>query len=310
MPEEALCFAFPAGPGLLTRQALVLAASIRAFAGAFSKASIYGLFEENPSGVDLAESQPFSDLGVKIVHYTVPAGLERFPFSRKVAAAAAAEAKASREAGFLVWMDAHSLVVNSPDALVLEDPFQLGCRPVDHLLIGSRYDEPPDPFWEFIYEINRVPPKRLFAMATSVDQVEIRPYINAGLLVVAPRLRLLRRWLEVFEAYSNDPRARTFYDRDERYRIFMHQAVLSGLALNLLRREEFMIFPRNVNVPLHLYDEMPEEMKSTILDQMVTCRYDVRFDQPDWLDHLTLPEKTRGWLRRRWTQQTNQNAQT
>jgi hypothetical protein len=308
MAEDALCFAFPAGPGLLTRQALVLAASIRAFAGAYSTASIYGLLEGNAPGVDLTEGHPFSDLGVKIVHYSVPASLERIPFSRKVAAAAAAEEKAGGEAALLVWMDAHSLVVNPPDVLVLEAPFRLGCRPVDHQLIGSRYEEPADPFWDLIYELNQVPPQRLFPMTTSVDQVEIRPYINAGLLVVAPRLQVLRRWLKMFVAYSNDSRAHAFYDRDDRYRIFMHQALLSGLALSLLDRGEIKVFPRNVNVPLHLYEEMPEAMSCLKLDPMVTCRYDVRFDQPDWLDRLTLPDEIRVWLRQQW-KQVDQNVQ-
>lgn len=309
MTQKALSFAFLIGPGVLTRQALTLAASIRAFAGAFSAAPLYGLLEENAVIEESTGSKPFSELDVQIVRYSLPSGMKRFPFAHKVAAAAVAEDVVRKQDAILVWMDAHSLVLRSPEVLLLEPPLRFGCRPVDHLLIGSRYEEPVDPFWELVYDICQVAQQRLFSMQTCVDQVDIRPYINAGLLVVEPNVGVLKQWLEVFRASAHDPRANAFYDQDERYQIFMHQAILSGVLLRTVDERQIKIFPEEVNVPLHLFEEMPAGLKSSVLSQLVTCRYDVDVEQPGWLDRLTIPADIKSWLRGQWTEQTAQDSQ-
>ena len=67
-------------------------------------------------------------------------------------------------------------------------------------------------------------------MKTHVDGNTIRPYFNAGHLAVRPEKRLLRKWSETFLELYKAPEFQRFY-ADGRYRIFMHQAVLSGVIL-------------------------------------------------------------------------------
>ena len=126
--------------------------------------------------------------------------MSEFPFAVKVFAAAAAESLARGQADYLAWMDSDSIVVSEPKALLLSDGKDLGYRPVDHTLIGSPYDAPIDRFWESIYRHCGVPESRgfPFPMVTSVDERRIRPYFNAGLLVVRPERGLLQSWRERF----------------------------------------------------------------------------------------------------------------
>ena len=95
----------------------------------------------------------------------------------------------------------------------------LGCRPVDHILIGSPADQPVDAFWRDVYRVTGVSEKQLFTMTTSADQKRIRPYVNAGFLVVRPELGLLRQWraqftevlaARVFESYFEKDIPSTF----------------------------------------------------------------------------------------------------
>jgi hypothetical protein len=300
MAREVISFAFLAGPGLLTQQASVLAASIREFGGEYSQAPMWGLLEEEAADLRAGERSGFEALGIQVLPYRLPQDMQAFPFARKVAAARAAELHARSNTEHLLWMDAHSLVVKPLREATLEDPLCLGCRPVDHLMIGSRFDEPIDPFWEYIYEICEVPSRRFFPMLTSVDHVKIRPYVNAGFLLVKPHDGILQDWFEVFAASYNLTRSRSFYDQNDLTRIFVHQAVLSGVVLQRLERSQIKILSNDVNVPLHLYGDMDEDSRVKLLDQMVTFRYDVRFDEPDWLEHLPLKEPLKSWLQRQW----------
>ena len=190
-------------------KALILGESIRTFAGDYSAAPIWLMvpigFQHPSKGVKARtealkiELHPFSIVGEAL----------GFPFAGKVVASAAAESLALKRAAQLVWMDTQSLVFNSPDDLLLEQGVLLGCRPVDHLLIGSPYEEPLSPFWDLVYQSCGVTEDDIFPMITSADQVKIRPYINAGLLVVRPEHKLLQHWSDTFLNIYQDSR---FFD--------------------------------------------------------------------------------------------------
>ncbi len=193
-------------------------------------------------------------------------------------AAAEAEERAGARSSLLVWMGEDTLIVQSPTAFLLSDNASLGCRPVHHSRVGSVYDRPPDDFWSLIYRHCGVSQEHIFPMETCTRDNVIRPYFNAGLLVVRPERRLLAAWRERFEVLYRHPDFEPFYQRDAAYRIFMHQAVLAGTALNALREEELLVLPETCNYPLHLHGEYPQEYRPATLDGLMTCRYEVLAD--------------------------------
>lgn len=298
MLMEKLTFAFLAPNEELAWQAHMLAASIRQFGGELAQAPVWALEPRDAPRLSPESRARLKDLGVRLMPFPLVGGAQRFPFAAKVFAAASAEAWAEWETALLVWMDPDAIVLRPPEVLLLPQSAALGYRPVDHTLIGSPFGQPVDPFWTLIYRQCRVPrlAQMSMPMRTSVDERVIRPYFNAGLLVVRPRRGLLRAWAHDFSRLFQRRGLHRFYQRDVLYRIFVHQAVLAGTLLAALRQTEMHELPYQVNYPLHMHADYPLARRPEGLDELVTCRYDMFFAQPGWEARLPAEEPLRGWI--------------
>ncbi len=215
-----------------------------------------------------------------------PVSIEGLAFAGKVWGAAAAEAWAEAN-GYpvLVWTDADSVVVREPTPMLLPPGVAFGYRPVDLALIGSPWGEAPDAFWQLVYEgcgverIEAEPP-----ITTSVDQRDIRPYFNAGMLVVRPEAGLLRAWRDNLLRLHSEPRFQQFLNPRELHWVFFHQAVLAGTVLTLVPREARLQLPHFLNYPLHLHARYPEDRRPASLAQLLSFRHDDLFDRPGWVE--------------------------
>jgi hypothetical protein len=281
------------------RKALIQAESIRTFAGNLSDAPIWVFL---PNAVEKFSNQSrerFNSLEVDLYPFEIDPQAARFPFAGKVVASAAAETLAGSKTSILVWMDCGSMVINEPGELLLDGDKNLGCRPVDHLLIGPAYDKPLDPFWESIYTDCGVQQEALFPMTTSTDQIKMFPYINAGMLVVRPEKETLRLWRDTFLKIYLETRYQDFYQTDRLYKIFIHQAVLAGCILVNLHRGEILELSHLVNYPLHMHTQYPIDRKPQSLNELVSFRYERFFTNPNWQDAIQVKEPLKGWLAER-----------
>jgi hypothetical protein len=292
---ERVVFAFLAAPGKLEDQALVLAESIRTFAGDFSQSPIWVLI---PESTLLSEDcgDKLGSLNARLISFEIDSSERGFPFAGKVVASSRAEAMARDQTEYLVWMDTHSLLLNEPRKIFLNPGKILGYRPVDHTLIGSRYEQPLDPFWERIYQDCQVPEEKIFPMTASVDEIRLRPYFNAGFLVVRPERGLLQMWCENFKKLYQEPSYEHYYDQDDLYRIFMHQAILAGTVLSFLEQRELQELSYLVNYPLHMHEQYPDDLRPMFLNELITCRYETTFEDPGWEEVIRVNEPLRGWL--------------
>ncbi|MBN1486194.1 MAG: hypothetical protein JW981_01055 [Anaerolineae bacterium] len=291
-----LVFAFMAVPGMSEAEAVTLADSIRTFAGKLSQNPIWVLVPKMDKALDKKTIKALRALDAQIISFDIePAALE-FPLAAKAFAAAEAESQAQGYARILTWMDTDVLVFNPPTPLLLEQGMALGYRPVDHTLIGSLYDKPLDAFWSLIYAECRVPEEKIFPMLTSVDRNRLRPYFNAGILVVRPEYRVLRTWRDNFQRLYRDARFETFYEEHVLYRIFMHQAVLSGTILSLLDASELQLLPHRINYPLNLHHEYPEGSRPDYINTLISCRYDTLFQDEKWPQVFQIQEPVKSWL--------------
>jgi hypothetical protein len=253
---------------------LFLADSIRAFAGALAQARIWCYVPSYGKEVSPATKDRLCELDVDLIPYPIDREVLRFFFTAEITAASLAESRAREEAELLAWVDANTMVLQEPKAFLLPGDKSLGFRPVHHTLVGSRWDEPLDPFWTLVYDRCGVPEDRVFPMTAHVDGVRIRPYINAGLLVVRPERNLLRTWRDTFFGQYKTPEFQALYEQDRRYVIFVHQAILTGVLLSALAPEEMEELPTNYNYPLHLYQEDVTGNRPTALGDLVTCRHE------------------------------------
>lgn len=295
--QTRLVFALSVSPDeTLERRLLLLTESIRAFAGSLSQAPIWCFTLGDDRVLSGTTKDRLSELNLTFFHRDVAPEIPHFPFMRKVFLTAQAESIAQTKTDLLVWLDTDTIVLQEPKELVLQDGKNLGCRPVHHTIIGSRYDEPLDLFWTLIYRCCRVAENRVFPMMTHVDGTRIRPYFNAGLLVVRPEKRLLQIWRDNFLKTYNATDFQELYRKDKRYTIFMHQAVLAGTVLTTLETDEIEELPPTYNYPLHLYCEDITENRPSSLEETITFRYEDFFESSEWRKKIPAGEQLKKWI--------------
>lgn len=277
-------------------RALLLAESIRTFAGEYSNLPFLMMLLQGHDPLTGTQLARIEQLDVEIHTFELDPIAASFPFAGKVAASASAETLSNERASQLVWMDSGSLVVNPVDQLFHPRGIRLGYRPVDHLLIGSPYDKPIDPFWNLIYESCRVSRENIYPMVTSTDQVKMRPYINAGMLVVRPEDNLLQRWRDTFLEIYQDRQLQKFYEQDQLYQVFIHQAVLAGCVIAGYQQEQTKELPVEINYPLHMHTQYPPQLRPSTLNQLVSCRYESYFSKPGWQNFLQVDPPLKDWL--------------
>lgn len=260
----------------LTLNVPLLAASIRTFAGTLSDCPIWVLVPEPGNNVSRKTKGKLRSLDVKVTSFTVDHEVAGFPFAGFVLAAAAAESLAKERTTFLAWMGLDTLVIDEPTSFLLDEDKTVGYRPVHHTLIGSLYEKPLDPFWELIYRTCHVTDDKIFPMKPHVDHNTLRPYFNAGHLILRPEKGLLQTWWEYFKKLYRDPLFEEYYEKNELYSIFVHQAVLTGVILSTVKRQELQELPFTYNYPLHLYAESPRDLQPQNVNDLITVRYEKR----------------------------------
>lgn len=277
-------------------EALALAESIRSFGGSLSRAPILAYLLEgigNPGATFVERSKT---LGVELKTFSAPREASAFPFAAKIYAAARAEAELEATTDILAWLDPDTVIWRKPRAFLLEKGKSLGYRPVMHQLIGSSFDRPADAFWTRLYQTLGVEEKALFSMTTPVDRMTIRPYFNAGLLIVRPGRKLLRAWPEAFQKTASDKELLEMCRQDQRKMIFLHQAALAGALLAILPKEEMVELPETYNYPLNLHDAIPAERRLAGLDGLITLRYDEGARVAGFIKKSGLTGKMVDWL--------------
>lgn len=295
--QEALIFSSIIYPTKTSEtNAILLAASIRNFAGILSQRQIWYFKPEYGKDISKTTRSKLSSLNVNLIPFEIDYEVLKFPFTGHACAAALAESRASSNSVYLAWLANNTVILQEPKAYLLQNGKKLGYRPVHHILVGSIYDEPLDPFWTLIYHHCQVPEDRVFPMKTDIEEPRIRPYFNAGSLIIRPAMHLLQRWRDVFlETYAK-PEFQDFYQQDERYAIFIHQAVLSGVILSSLSSEEIQELPSKYNYPYNLYTEDTSIDRPKMLEECVTFRHEGFYGDPEWAKKMPAKETLKEWI--------------
>lgn len=285
------CMAPARGSGLNSNVPL-FAASIRTFAGTLSDCPLWVLIPQSEHEISEKTKKKLVSLDVTVIPFAIDPDVLNFPFAGYVRAAAAAESLAKKKTEFLAWMGLDTLTINEPTLFLLDEDKTVGYRPVHHTLIGSIYEEPLDPFWELVYRKCHVSEDKIFPMKTHVDHNTLRPYFNAGHVIVRPEKCLLHTWWDWFKKLHRDPCFEEYYKKDERYTIFIHQAVLTGVILSNVERHNLQELPFTYNYPLHLYDESPRDVRPQHVNDLVTVRY----EEPHVLETIPFHDPLKSWL--------------
>ena len=281
---------------------LVFVESVRKFAGSFRDAPIWIYVPEASTEKYKKILDKISALRADIYESSAPEAAQEYYFSRKVFAAAEAEAQAETQTEILAWLDEDTIILKEPKDFLLAHDKSLGYRPVMHQNIGSLYSDPPDEFWSRVYKDLSIHKSALFPMVTPADQRTLRPYFNAGLMVVRPERGVLREWPTNFIKLYEDPVLAEMCQKDVYKRIFLHQAALVGAILITLKKEEMFEFSPNYNYPLFFHEKFEATQKFGDISDAYTTRYDIYFRKPTpgWSERLKGPEEIIAWLKEKF----------
>jgi len=279
--------------------ALLLAESIRTFAGARSQAPIWFFVPETETHLSSAVRDKLLARNVAMIPFEIEPEIAHFPFTSMAVAAALAESKTCGQADLLAWLSANTVVLQEPRDFLLRHDKSLGYRPVHHALIGSRYDAPLDAFWTRVYRYCNVPDDRVFPMTTHVDNVTLRPYFNAGCHITRPQEHLLRNWRDTFLKVYREPPLQELYKHDERYKVFIHQAIFSGVILSTLATDKIQELPPTYNYPLHLHAEDVTDHRPSSLEEVITFRHEAFYQDPQWRKKMPAKEPLKRWIAER-----------
>ena len=273
----------------------LLVSSLRKFGGKLSEIPIWVFVPNSTNNIHEGLKIYLELLNVKFFVYNITSEESEFPLADLVLAASEAENLAIGKTNILVWLDANTLICNEPKEFLIENSIKLGYRPVHHTLIGSLYNEPLDSFWSLIYNKCQVDVNKIFPMKTHVDGRILRPYFNAGCLVVQPIAGLFKVWKEIFHQFYQDSDIEQFYHKKPVFKIFIHQVLLSCAILTFLEQNDLKELPFEYNFPLHLYAETNEEIQPKSFEKLVTARFE-DINDPKWLEKIPLNTSLKYWL--------------
>jgi hypothetical protein len=276
-----------------------LVESIRTFAGKYKDAAIWIYMQPELIEQEASIIQKLISCNVVVRDVEIPLEADWFFLSGIVFAAARAESEAVGKTDILVFLNYDSVFLDEPDEFNLPTGKKLGYRPVMHKNVGLLFSEPLDSFWTQIYKIMAVDESVLFLMVTPADGDTIRPYFNAGLLVVRPDTEILGKWAEYYEKLYSDTLLRKMCEMDVRKRIFLHQTALTGAILNHLSRDEIIEFSNRFNYPVFFREQFGAKKDFHDITNVITFRHESYFKNPDpdWEKKLTGPPEKIDWIK-------------
>jgi hypothetical protein len=279
--------------------AMLLADSIRTFAGSLSRNPILYFTPKCPNQLSTAAKERLDSLNVVVIPFKVDSETLQFPLACDVFAAAAAESAVYSQTDLLAWLGTNTVVLHEPEAFLLPKEKNLGYRPVHHTIVGSRYDQAVDEFWTLVYHYCKVPQDRIFPMETHINGTRIRPYFNAGMLVTRPHKRLLQVWRNTFfDSYQKLP-FQELYEKNDLYKIFIHQALLSGVILSKFETNELTELPSTYNYPLHLHTKDITDHRPSFIEEVATFRHESFYHDEEWIRKMPAKQQLKQWLAER-----------
>ena len=262
----------------INENVIYLISSIRTFGASFSKYPIWIMVPSPESELDPKFREFLDQYNVQLFPYDQSPKFNQLPLTQLIDASATAEGLAVNNFSLLIWLDSNSLILQEPNAFILQNENALGYRPVHHTLIGSLFDDPAEVFWKLLFTTFELSEENFFPMKTHVDGNIIRPYFNAGCLVVRPKQGIFTQWQKKFSEFAFNKELSFFYNQNSIYKIFIHQAILSCVILRQIPKNQLQELPFEYNYPLHLYNDSLDQFRPKDLNDLITIRYENKAD--------------------------------
>ncbi len=287
---EKLIFAFRCTE--IDFRSILLASSIRTFGGNLNNCPIILAYSNDLQIIPKHYQQTLQKLEVTIEPFSISKEFQGEFFADFIKGVAIIEKHNANKTENLVCLGPDTLILKEPSHFVLRAQDAIGYRPVHHTNIGSLYQEPLDEYWQLVYDLCKVSAEQVFPMETHADLNILRPYFNAGSLVVHPEAGLFQKWWDKYHEWHLNQKYLDLCKKKPVNHIFFHQAILTGLILNQYPKSKLRELPKTYNYPLHLHLKNPRKDKPTNFDELITIRYENR----EILDKSDLPLHIKSWI--------------
>lgn len=229
---------------------------------------------------------------ILVTPFSIPERYRKFPFADKLVGAAVAE---SLVEGTLLWMDTDSIAFQDLSSLELKEETVFAYRPVDKKLVGCEDGEPLTAFWQQIYNAFELEDE-FSPMKTGVEELEIRPYFNAGFFILRTERGILQFWRDRFFTIIEHEEMHHYFEEHVLFKIFIHQAVLTGAVLASTTADERQLLPGTVNYPIYFHDQHPIHDSVCTSNDLISCRYDTYFNQEPEEQNFPFSESMKPWI--------------
>lgn len=264
--------------GYLEPQAVLLAESIRAWAGDMASSTILAYSPRSATKVPAETRETLGSLGVDVITDDLNHVDAEYPFANKIHACLDAEGRV--DADVLCFLDTDTVFIAEPTEVHLSKEHDLAVQPVvGKGQASSGPSDSDDAYWQASHDLCGVVPGRF--VETMRDRTRIRGYYNAGLVCMRRDAGRATRWMDCFrrlkDAEHIHPRGISNLD----------QHALAMMAADTEPRVKVLDWRYNHAIPQRA--RFPEPLRSAGLDELVHLHYHRWFNVRDFLGRLDPP---------------------
>jgi hypothetical protein len=293
--RQTLAFVFCVDPGPLEDQCLLLARSIRRWAGRYADSPIYAFRPRGGEGeLAPATRAAFDELGVVFNEEVLNVEHRDYVHTNTIYSMLWAEQHLDVE--IVVWCDSDKVFLSEPSAFDLPAGIDAAVAGPYYHVAGDPKSagpgDPNDPYWQRMYELAGVTAEPY--VTALADGSRLRAFWNAGLIVFRRRAGLAAEWLDFFGLL----RRQDHLPHGE----LLNTDQLSLAAILARRPDSVLELDHRYNHNLALRARLPEPERSFQLGDLVSVHYHMWFNRPNFLKDLR-PQLDRSDERYRWLQQ-------
>ncbi len=268
--------------------------SIRANAGDYHDCKVY-VFLSHP---DEKTGKSLTGENVILLRPETDSIFLDYPLAMKAFAASYVEQLVKGKIQTLVWLDPGVIILNSLESLDLEGRYDVSVRPVSLVNnIGLPPGAEPNNYWLPVFRANKLDYQTLRPVETVVDAVQIQPYYNCEVYSVNPSKGICREWAAQLESLLRDREYQKNSCTTPQRRLFLHQAVLSGIIASRIKAGRIKALPLTCSYPFNQHDRLSDGKKVSSLNELTAVIFDYAWSSnPAWMDKIRIYKPLKSWL--------------
>lgn len=255
---------------------MLLAASIRQFAGQFRDVPIVSIQPRATGDLSPSTVRSFQRLGVSHERHLLNTEFSNFPLANKPLSAAFLAEKG--EFDTIILLDSDKAVFAEPELFQLAGEAAVAVRPVHQKLFGTSGDDMHAPHWAALYKHLGIESRH--RISTTMHGDELWGYWNSGLVAARASSGIFQMWRDTLIRVLRDGQAMLPHP-------YFSEQMSLAFAIDALKIDP-LVLPAAYNYPIAYQRGFGPEGQRLAWRDVVTVHYHKMFYQPT-LRHPLIP---------------------